>query len=183
MQQGDPIGLVARTIRRFRPDIVVTLDAYRGTTGHPEHQASARFAIAGIRMAADPKATDRLVRGLPPFRVSYLYEVNNKYGVMKLVGNAYDPKPYNEAVDSLTTCMHDDEGHPKSCRDVALDNTRVHRSQDCDMGRVRGGRPYWTKTYLRRIDPFGAEADQLLREIDELRARTVRLAHEEGPKP
>jgi LmbE family N-acetylglucosaminyl deacetylase len=165
LSEGDPVGLVARAVRRFKPDVVVTLDPYQGFTGHPEHKAAAHFALAGIAQAADPKAKSPYVTGEPPHRVTHVYHVQNKYWFMALAGDPNDPKPYNEAFDSEQPCDITPEGDARSCRDVRDANTRAHRSQDGDMNAIRSASKYWGTLYLRRLDPFGPEAAALVAEI------------------
>ena len=165
MSEGDPAGLVARAIRRFRPDVVITLDAYQGFTGHPEHKATARFALAGARLAADPESTNALVKDEPPHRVRAAFQALNKYWIMDLVGLANDPKPYSESLDSTETCDLDRDGNARTCLDFFLGATRVHHSQDRDMGNLREGKGYLDTAYLRFIDPFGSEAATLVAEI------------------
>jgi LmbE family N-acetylglucosaminyl deacetylase len=94
MGEGEPSGLVARAIRRLEIDVVFTLDPETGFTGHPEHQAAARFALAGVRIAADPASENPLVAGLAPYRVSHVTQILNRYWFMRLFG-AQDPGPHH----------------------------------------------------------------------------------------
>lgn len=161
MSEGDPAGLVARAIRRFKPDLMVTLDPYRGTTGHPEHRAAGRFALAGALLAADPDADHTFVAGEPPHRIRWAVHAMNKYWIMAAVGLANDPKPYTASLDSDETCLTDRQGRERSCIDVGASNTLVHRSQDSDMGHIRSGAKFFGTAYVRLLDPFGAEAREL----------------------
>lgn len=165
MSEGDPIGIIARAVRRFQPDFVITLDPYQGFTGHPEHQATARLTLAGIRLAADPEAVNPHIATENPHRVRAVYHVLNKYWIMDLVGLANDPKPFDEALDSTAPCDVDAHGNERSCLDVFLGNTRVHRSQEGDMGNLRLGKSYLHEAYVRRLDPFGPEATELVAEL------------------
>ena len=54
LSQGDPARVIAEVIRKFRPDLLLTLAPEFGYTGHIEHQFASRFAMAGIRLAAEP---------------------------------------------------------------------------------------------------------------------------------
>ena len=181
MTEGDPAGLVARAIRRFRPDVIITLDAYRGFTGHPEHQAAARFALRGIRLAADPECDNPLVAGEPPHRVRWVYETQNKYWFANLVGDGYDPMPYHEELDADVRCDSDRHGDDRSCRKVQLEHTRVHLSQDGDMATIRGAHRFMGSAYLRRIDPFGEEASELITEILEAEKELGSKARSDSP--
>jgi LmbE family N-acetylglucosaminyl deacetylase len=54
-KDGDPGGIAAAAIRRFRPTILLTFEPDHGFTDHPEHKLAARFAAEGMRRAArDP---------------------------------------------------------------------------------------------------------------------------------
>jgi LmbE family N-acetylglucosaminyl deacetylase len=165
MSEGDPAGLVARAVRRFRPELVVTLDPYHGFTGHPEHQAAARFALAGIRLAADPGATGPMLAGESPHRVSCVIHVQNKYWFMAAAGDGYDPHPWHDSLDARASCGPGRDGQERPCLDVVAAITRSHRSQDRDMGAIRAASPFWGTTYVRRVDPFGREAEALVAEI------------------
>ncbi len=164
MSEGDPAGIVARAIRRFQPDIVVSLDPYRGFTGHPEHQATARFAIAGIRLAADSAHRNPMFSSEPPHRVKHVIHVQNKYWFMQLAGDPPDPKPHHEQFANTDPC---DElrGQKRRCVDAIAANTRVHASQDSDMAAVRTAAKFWGTAYIRRLDPFGEEATELISEL------------------
>lgn len=174
MQEGDPAGLVARAIRRFKPDMLVSLDPYQGTTGHPEHRAAGRFALAGAQIAADPDAKNSFVVGEAPHRIRWVVHAMNKYWIMDLVGLANDPKPYSDELDSTDRCLTDRQGDSRSCVDVGANNTRVHRSQDGDMSGIRSGAKFFGTAYVRLIDPFGPEATELVASIgvDESAAET-----------
>ena len=61
---------VARQIRRYRPDVVVTCHDLEGDYGHSNHTATAIACIEATTLAADP-ATD--IDGLPPWQTRKLY--------------------------------------------------------------------------------------------------------------
>jgi hypothetical protein len=84
---------------------------------------------------------------------------------MKMAGDPHDPKPFHESFDSVTPCEVDREGNTRDCRDVRDANTRAHRSQDGDMTAIRAASKFWGTVYVRRLDPFGAEAKSLVDEI------------------
>ena len=165
MAMGDPVGLVARAIRRFRPSVIISLGPHRGFTGHPEHQAAARFAIAGARVAADPDSKNELVKGESPHRISHVFHVLNKYWFMGIAGDPYDPGAHMWELDNTAHCEVDREGNHRRCVDTIVAHTRVHHSQDTDMAAVRTASKFWGTGYIRRVDPFGAEADELIAEI------------------
>lgn len=165
MKEGDPAGLVARAVRRFQPDLVLSLDAERGFTGHPEHQAAARFALAGVRLAADERAAHPMLAREPAHRVQAVYHVQNKYWFMAMVGDAHDPSAHNEELDVREPCGAVRDGGEPSCTGLGAQNTLVHRSQWSDMHAIRSANKFWGTAYLRRLDPFGPEATALVAEL------------------
>jgi LmbE family N-acetylglucosaminyl deacetylase len=165
MAEGDPAGLVARAIRRFKPDLMISLDPYRGTTGHPEHRAAGRFALAGAQLAAADDSDNTFVAGEPPHRIRWAVHAMNKYWIMAAVGLAHDPKPYSAELDSDEQCLVDRQGAAQSCIDVGAANTLVHRSQDGDMASIRSGAKFLGTAYVRLLDPFGSEANELVASI------------------
>jgi len=160
--EGDPRGLVARAIRRFKPEIVITFDAEHGFTGHPEHQAAARFALAGIRDAADASASNPLYAQESPHKVSHVFHVLNKYWFMGFAGDAHDQNPHDQIFDADQSC-----GRRGSCADIVASHSRAHQSQDGDMRMLRAANKFWGTIYLRHLDPFGDEATQLISELVE----------------
>jgi N-acetyl-1-D-myo-inositol-2-amino-2-deoxy-alpha-D-glucopyranoside deacetylase len=67
----ESVGRVVRYIREFRPEVVITYDAY-GIYGHPDHIHAHRVTLAAVEAAASrqlyPEAGD-------PWRTSALYQV------------------------------------------------------------------------------------------------------------
>lgn len=61
---------LARLIRAFRPDAVISFDGWCGGTGHPEHLAAAHALAAAMRLAADPAVRLETAEGaaLPAWR-------------------------------------------------------------------------------------------------------------------
>jgi len=152
MDQGDPGTLVAKAIRSFLPDVLITLAPEFGGTGHPEHQLAARFAGAGVRLAATS------TRKLPgrPHKVGHMYYLLNKYWFMKLAGQGFDPRPYTEAFFGRRPCCTG-----LSCLEIMGENTRPHRSQAKDMGLMRRVTRIVHCLYLARTDPFSEVLDPL----------------------
>ncbi len=149
-EQADPERLCAQAIRRFRPDVIFTFGPRWGFTGHPEHQLTSRFAMAGARLAAN-KSKD--LDGLHPHRVKHAYYGLNKYWPFILMGRA-DPEFPTEAWKATTLCKMETE-----CRQMMAEFTRPHRTQENDMGRVRGFTWALDKVYLRKVDPFRERLD------------------------
>lgn len=140
----DPALVCAESIRRFRPDLIFTFDPYHGFTGHPEHQLASRFCMEGVRLAA------RNTPELPgnPHRTTHLYCGLNRYFPLTFFGMA-DPGPVTETWRADTSC-----GNGWLCRDVMGEISRMHESQENDMGMVRRLVPFMRRVYLRKINPF-----------------------------
>ena len=145
LKKGDPIPVVAKAIRRFKPDLLLTFEPTHGYTGHPEHQLTSRVATAAIRMAADP-AVD--LDGLPPHRTGRTYYVLNRFWVFVMMGEA-DPQPVTEEFDATQPCTGS-----MTCQDFMSEATRLHRTQENDMGNVRYFRSAFKTVYLRQVDPW-----------------------------
>ncbi|MFC1890096.1 PIG-L family deacetylase [Thermodesulfobacteriota bacterium] len=142
---GDPAMKIAKAIRTFKPDALLTFDPDNGFTGHPEHQLTSRLATLGVRMAAD---VDLEIDALPPFRVENTYYALNKYWIFRLLGTA-DKCPVSETFDAKQECVGGEK-----CRNVMAEFTRAHRTQDRDMGTVRKVKWMIDKIYLYRVDPW-----------------------------
>lgn len=129
----DPTRVVARAIDELKPTVLLTFDADRGFTGHPEHQLAARFAMAGAARAT--------------WKVPNVYQVVNHFWITRLLGTA-DPNAPTESFDTHAAC-----GSPgRTCLDVALRISHAHRTQARDMGTVRALRPQMGRFWLRRVD-------------------------------
>ena len=132
--QGDPTDVVVRAIEKFRPTVLLTFDADRGFTGHPEHQLAARFAMAGAAKAR--------------WKVKNAYQILNHFWITRMVGTS-DPNQPTDEFDTHVECGS--AGRP--CLDVALRITKAHHTQARDMGTVRLLRPQMGTFWLRRVDP------------------------------
>ncbi len=141
----DPVLLIAEAIRKFRPDVLLTLAPVYGGTGHPEHQLTARFATSAIQLAA---SKGEALAG-DPHRVSHTYYLLNRLWLARLIGLGVDPLPHTEVFDVRCPA-----GGGKSCAEVAANNTLPHRTQGRDMGQMRFLLRSIHKLHLRRTDPF-----------------------------
>jgi LmbE family N-acetylglucosaminyl deacetylase len=66
---------VVRVIRRFRPDVVVSVFTGTPRDGHGQHQAAGIVAKEGFAAAADPARFPEQIRaGLRPWQAKKLYE-------------------------------------------------------------------------------------------------------------
>jgi LmbE family N-acetylglucosaminyl deacetylase len=143
-EEGDPTILIAKAIRRFRPDALVTFAPIHGFTGHPEHQLASRFTTAAVRAAS---AKDDQLPG-EPHRVENVYFGLNRYWALGVLGGN-DPFPYTERFDARQPCING-----MSCIEVGAENTRPHRTQKGDMDGVRLAARFIRWSYLYRADPF-----------------------------
>ena len=144
-RQRDPVEVVARAVRKFRPDLVLTFDPDVGATGHPEHQLASRVATAGIRLAA---RADLRLDALRPHHVARTYYVVNRIWLYRLIGRA-DPGHVSERFDATLPCTR-----TMSCLRFMTEATRLHRTQDNDMSMVRNFRSLFSRVNLRWIDPY-----------------------------
>lgn len=62
--------IIARMIRQFRPEVLVTQDA-KGEYGHPQHRLMSAACTQAVTMAADP--TIRVLNDLTPWEVKKYY--------------------------------------------------------------------------------------------------------------
>lgn len=141
----DPAARVARTIRTFRPDVILTFAPEHGGTGHPEHQLASRFTTAGIRLAADSAAD---VDGAS-YRVPHTYYFLHRYKGLRLIGMKLDPRKATETFDGTRECVNG-----KTCFQVMAANTLPHRTQNNDMGMMRLVSRFLRKVHLYKADPF-----------------------------
>ena len=147
MNKKDPSFVVAEAVRRFKPDVVFTFEPTHGFTGHPEHQLFSRFVTMGLRRAADE--TDEALKDHgPAHKVHATYYGLNRFWPMVMVGAA-DPEPVTEVYDMESICRDD-----QTCRDIMVEATKLHRSQDRDMDTLRTFAGWMRYVYLRRTDPF-----------------------------
>lgn len=145
LSQGDPARVIAEVIRKFRPDLLLTLAPEFGYTGHIEHQLASRFAMVGIRLAAEPAFS----LGLSPHRISHTYFLLNKYWFMKLWGRGYDPRPWTDMFDVRLPCSGNRTGS-----DIMRENIEIHRSQPWDMAAFRRLSNIIHHLFLYRADPY-----------------------------
>jgi LmbE family N-acetylglucosaminyl deacetylase len=144
-ERSDPARRIALTIRRFRPDVLLTFPPEHGGTGHPEHQLASRFATAGVRVAADPAAE---VVG-EVHRVPHVYYMLFRYKWLTRLGMRPDPREPTESFDARQPCADS-----RTCVRVMADLTRLHRTQNNDMRTLRLAARFVKKAYLHKTDPF-----------------------------
>jgi LmbE family N-acetylglucosaminyl deacetylase len=65
---------VVRVVRRFRPDVILTL-SLEAPGGGQHHQAAARIAVEAFRAAADPtRFPEQIAEGLRPWQARKIYQ-------------------------------------------------------------------------------------------------------------
>lgn len=55
-KEGEPLGYVVATLRKLKPDVVVSMDSRCGVSGHDEHLAAGKLLLQAIPLAADATA-------------------------------------------------------------------------------------------------------------------------------
>lgn len=141
----DPAMVVAEEIRAFRPDLLLTFAPVHGATGHPEHELASRFAMAGVRLAADPAAA---LAG-EPYRVANVAFLLHRYWWLVPLGMRMDPFRATEELDGRQRVP---DG--RTCLEVMAANTLPHETQSADMGMMRAVSKLMRRVALRRVDPF-----------------------------
>jgi len=77
------LGDIVRTIRIFRPDVLIARFSGTPRDGHGHHQASAILTVEAFRAAADPnKFPEQIKEGLQPWQARKLY-VGNPPGMFQ----------------------------------------------------------------------------------------------------
>jgi len=140
---------VARIIRRFRPQVVVSVFPGQPVPTHGQHQAAGVVAHEVFRRVGDPAAFPQLdAEGLPPWQPSALYR-----------STWFDP-------DSTTLEMSVGRIDPltgKSIFQLAMASRSHHRSQDMGMLQPLGSR----NSRLGWVQGAGGvEAEDLFADID-----------------
>lgn len=145
LQYRDPVRVIAASLRRFRPQLLLTFHPQWGATGHPEHQLAARCALAAVRLAAQDSEH---IDALPAHRVERVYFVVNRAWLFVLFGRA-DPGPVSEVFDAALPA-----GGGLNCVDFMCRATLAHRTQYRDMNQVRSHRWAFRRLSLRLVDPW-----------------------------
>lgn len=131
---------VVAVIRRFRPDIVVTVFGGTPSDGHGQHQAAGILARAAFEAAGDPsRFPEHLAWGLAPHRPAKLYHASWRGATedaVVLETGVYDPLL------------------GRSWHQIAAASRSRHRSQD--MGRAEPAGPQ--RVRLQRLDAPNDEA-------------------------
>lgn len=152
---------VVEVVRRYRPDIIVSVFSGTPADGHGQHQAAGMLAREAFAAAGDAnRFPEQLARGLEPHAPAYL--------VQSLWRNVTDAQ-LRIATGDL------DPLFGRSRYQIAMQSRSRHRSQD--MGRAEPIGPQ--STALRIVaGPFPTDAQTLFAGIDTTlvqHARTARL--------
>jgi LmbE family N-acetylglucosaminyl deacetylase len=111
---------VVEVVRRFRPDIIVSIFSGTPADGHGQHQAAGAMARESFTAAADPaRFPEQLARGLAPHAPAYLFQS---------LWRAPPDAPLRLATGNL------DPLFGRSRFQIAMQSRSRHRSQD--MGRA-----------------------------------------------
>ncbi|HEX6939066.1 MAG TPA: PIG-L family deacetylase [Longimicrobiales bacterium] len=147
---------VVTVIRRYRPDVVVSVFTGTPRDGHGQHQAAGLLAREAFRAAGDPARFPELTAaGLPPHRPAKLYL--SRWGTppgdaTRLQTGTYDPLL------------------GRSYHQVALASRSRHRSQD--MGRALEPGP--RAVALERVDAPAADEPSIFSGVDTTLAQRAR---------
>jgi len=141
---------VVRVVRRFRPQVVVSIFSGTPRDGHGQHQAAGWAALEAFRIAGDSSRFPELLReeGLRAWTPLKLYRstrFDTAATTLKLDGGALDP-----AVG-------------QSYHQIAMRGRSLHRSQD--MGQLQGIGPSLVRLQLAD-DRTGKGGDGLFAGVD-----------------
>ena len=118
------LGDVVEVIRRYRPDIVVSVFSGTPADGHGHHQAAGILAREAFDAAADPaRYPEHAARGLPPHRAHYLYQSHWRPPAdpeFTVAAGNYDPL------------------FGRSRYQIAMQSRSRHRSQDMGQAETAG---------------------------------------------
>lgn len=119
--EGDLTGVIAQAVRRFRPNLVLSLDSSHGFYGHTEHRMAAELTREALALAGDPLYAGR---GGTPIRADRFYSVLNRYWfLLPFIG--WDDGPVDETFPGHVPCP----GSEKTCFEVGIEAAQAFRSQ------------------------------------------------------
>ncbi|RNI31028.1 PIG-L family deacetylase [Rufibacter latericius] len=115
------------TIRKFRPDVIITRFSPEPSGTHGHHTASAMIAMEAFDAAADPKRFPEQLKTVEPWQAkrllwntsSFFYSQNQKFdpaGKLMIDAGVYNPllgKSYNE-IAAQSRSMHKSQGFGSS---------------------------------------------------------------------
>jgi LmbE family N-acetylglucosaminyl deacetylase len=132
------LGDVVEIVRRFRPDIIVSVFSGTPADGHGHHQAAGMLAREAFDAAADPALfPEQLARGLLPHAAAHLFQA------------MYRPSP--DA--SLRLATGDlDPLFGRSRYQIAMQSRSRHRSQDMGRAEPLGPQSSTLRVIASRLD-------------------------------
>ncbi len=139
---------VVAVVRRFRPQIVVSIFSGTPRDRHGQHQAAGRLALAAYEAAGDPQRfPEQLAAGLRPWRPLKLYRstrFDRAAATLEIETGRLDPL------------------YGRSYHQIAMAGRSRHRSQD--MGRIEAMGPQQTSVRLldSRVAVGGARGEDSL---------------------
>ncbi|HEX5386363.1 MAG TPA: PIG-L family deacetylase [Gemmatimonadales bacterium] len=141
---------VVRVVRRFRPQVIVSIFSGTPRDGHGQHQAAGRAAIEAFRVAGDSTrfpelATEEHLAAWSPRKLYRSARFDSAATTLTIQGGALDPVV------------------GKSYHQIAMASRSLHRSQD--MGQLQTLGPSVVRLALL-ADSTGAGADALFAGID-----------------
>ncbi|MBZ5536105.1 MAG: PIG-L family deacetylase [Acidobacteriia bacterium] len=123
------LGDMVRVIRRYRPDIIISV--WRGTTedGHGHHQAIGILTPEAFRAAADPNQfPEQLAQGLHPWQAQRLYVTGR---------DPHEPGSFSVAVGQFSPHLG------KSLTEIAAMGRSLHQSQGQGAEQRMGPHPVY----------------------------------------
>lgn len=119
----EAVERLASHIRDFRPDIIVTHDAYGGVTGHPDHLHTHRVTV----LAAQAAALGGLYPdGGPPWAAQSLYLATHPHSAMESLARIIGPRKarYSVPDEEVALCFD-----VTPWLDTKIDAILSHRSE------------------------------------------------------
>lgn len=137
---------VVWTIRKFRPDVIITRFATDGSGGHGHHTASAILAEEAFTAAADPNRFPEQLKYVQPWQAKrLLYNNASRFWNPNadMTGNvAVEVGSYNAMLG-------------KSYGELAAESRSMHKSQGFGSAKTRGS----VTEYFKNIKGYAAEKD------------------------
>jgi N-acetyl-1-D-myo-inositol-2-amino-2-deoxy-alpha-D-glucopyranoside deacetylase len=119
----ETVGKLVDHIRRFRPDIIVTHDAYGGVTGHPDHLHTHRVTV----LAAQAAALEGLYPDAgPPWCAQSLYLATHPHSAIETVARIIGPRKARYSVPDEQVALSIDV---TPWLDTKIDAILSHRSE------------------------------------------------------
>jgi LmbE family N-acetylglucosaminyl deacetylase len=139
---------VVEVVRRFRPDIIISVFSGTPADGHGHHQAAGMLAREAFTAAADAALfPEQFARGLRPHAATHLFQA------------MYRP-PADAALRLATGDL--DPLFGRSRYQIAMQSRSRHRSQDMGRAEPLGPQSVALRVLASRLDPGLPEREQSL---------------------